>query len=1292
MIRSSLRNIIARISQILSISLFLLLLTALSAPMAMAATPVKYIRSTGGDCASIGVWNAAAKTCTLSADLIFGATNGIIIDGEGITVDGAGHTITGGGGNFSGVTWSMKANNILRNLTVRQFRYGAYVLSSSNAVVTGNTFIGNNIGAFLQGATNGQVYNNNFDSNTTQAKVSGGSGNVFSLPAPIGGNWWNGYDSPVEGCNDFNKDNFCDAAYAISGGSDALPWNWPSGWSSPPPPDTDAPAISAITPTGVVATGSASFTVSYTDRSNIDAASATVTLDGTPLPGCVASETQINCGIVSGYSTGPHAIGGSVADIHGNTAAISGAFSYVDDQPPAITALLPTGFVNSPSQTISAALADSGTGVNPATVRVNLDGADLTGCSVSASSVSCPVTGLADGAHTFTVSAADMEGNTASVASSFSVDTTAPIVTSVTPSGTVYTGTTTVQVNFNDGGSGINVSSEAVYLDGVSISGCLPSAISISCTVKNLTLGDHTLSGTVSDLAGNTSPIAGSFTFIDNTPPVIRDLSPPIFINKSYANVGATLGDAGVGVDTASVAVYLDGAALSGCTVTASNASCIVYGISLGDHTFSVTAGDKAGNVATANGSFTYDPLAPTVSKAIYLSNNPTGGGCSQVGTWFPSTKTCVLTEDLMFIKTNGFIFNADGITLDGGGHYIVSTGGYTSGISAMLRKDITIKSLKIRQFRNGAYILSSNNVTLFNDTFSNNTYGAYLSNATNSKVHRNNFVDNTYQAFVSGGSGNIFDEPSPDGGNYWSNFDTPAEGCSDAGADGFCDAAYAAYGATDNLPWTVQSGWPAPPGYDGTAPQITNIQPSGVISTGAATVSAYLSDDISGVNTATVSVYLDGAALSGCSITASSASCGVYGLADGTHNIIVRASDLMGNTGSASGSFGVDLAPPGIRDIQPAGFINSSSASASAYVYDLVSGVDSASISVYVQYGTVGSCTYDTNTKIVNCPVSGLGEGRHDMTVSAQDNVGHSASADSYFSVDTAGPVITSLQPTGTVNKTSATIIAYMNDAGSGVNAAGVAVYLDGSAVTGCTVTSASAVCNVYNLAETSHSYTVQIPDRAGNVTSQTNTFTVDTRVTTKYIRNNTTGGDCTIIGTWNNATKTCTLVSDYTFSSGGIIINDSDITLDGGGHLITGSGGYTSGISVQLKSNVTIRNIALRQFRYAVNLTSANNTVVWGNRFLSNTYGVYLSGASSTQVYNNNFDSNTIQAYVSGGSGNLFNLTLPTGGNWWSNFDTPAEGCSDANADGFCDAAYSFTGGSDALPHVLEYPFPSG
>jgi len=63
--------------------------------------------------------------------------------------------------------------------------------------------------------------------------------------------------------------------------------------------------------------------------------------------------------------------------------------------------------------------------------------------------------------------------------------------------------------------------------------------------------------------------------------------------------------------------------------------------------------------------------------------------------------------------------------------------------------------------------------------------------------------------------------------------------------------------------------------------------------------------------------------------------------------------------------------------------------------------------------------------------------------------------------------------------------------------------------------------------------------------------------------INDNTTGWDCSSIGTWNAVTKTCILTTDLT---GKIEIYSDFITLDGNSHTITGSNAG-KGINISLE-----------------------------------------------------------------------------------------------------------------------------
>ena len=89
----------------------------------------------------------------------------------------------------------------------------------------------------------------------------------------------------------------------------------------------------------------------------------------------------------------------------------------------------------------------------------------------------------------------------------------------------------------------------------------------------------------------------------------------------------------------------------------------------------------------------------------------------------------------------------------------------------------------------------------------------------------------------------------------------------------------------------------------------------------------------------------------------------------------------------------------------------------------------------------------------------------------------------------------------------------------------------------------------------------------------------------------------------------------------------------------------------------------------------SSANNTV-YRNNFLNTSVPIHLTNYYSPAItyswdYRPDQDYYGSQTYDSTGNvGNVFNVAAPDGGNYYSQFDQPAEGCNDANSDGFCDA----------------------
>jgi len=83
---------------------------------------------------------------------------------------------------------------------------------------------------------------------------------------------------------------------------------------------------------------------------------------------------------------------------------------------------------------------------------------------------------------------------------------------------------------------------------------------------------------------------------------------------------------------------------------------------------------------------------------------------------------------------------------------------------------------------------------------------------------------------------------------------------------------------------------------------------------------------------------------------------------------------------------------------------------------------------------------------------------------------------------------------------------------------------------------------------------------------------------------------------------------------------------------------------------------------------------------------YQVYVTGGIGNRIYNNNFFRGTgvffRQAYVSVGTSNVFNLPLPIGGNYWSDYWGEDRG------DGIGDVPYTFfeLPNQDNLPWVAQ------
>ncbi|MEK6537195.1 MAG: fibronectin type III domain-containing protein, partial [Actinomycetota bacterium] len=207
------------------------------------------------------------------------------------------------------------------------------------------------------------------------------------------------------------------------------------------------------------------------------------------------------------------------------------ATTSTDTTPPTVTNVLPTGTIYTSSTTVSAAYSDAGSGINTALVSVTLDGLTRTGCTVTASSVSCPVTGLAVGSHAIGGSVSDIAGNKATIAGSFTVaDNVVPVVTYVGPTGTISYNNPTITATATDASPSSGLASASASLNGGAAIPCTISGGNISCLTSGLADGSYSAVVSVTDTAGNKGTASGSFTVatttLDTTPPTVTNVLP----------------------------------------------------------------------------------------------------------------------------------------------------------------------------------------------------------------------------------------------------------------------------------------------------------------------------------------------------------------------------------------------------------------------------------------------------------------------------------------------------------------------------------------------------------------------------------------------------------------------------------------------------------------------------------------------------------------------------------------------------------------------------------------------
>jgi hypothetical protein len=285
-----------------------------------------------------------------------------------------------------------------------------------------------------------------------------------------------------------------------------------------------------------------------------------------------------------------------------------------DLTPPVISALQPADgdLVATAQPHIQAHYADEagGSGIDPAGVRLILDGADVTAFArVSAGSIDYfPVSGLAEGVHSVELSVVDLAGNGSGQSWRFTTDSIAPraTVTSHTDGAWLSTPIITLSGSLDDATANLRVNGVSA-LNGISLSE-----------------GANSIEVVATDPAGNSSSQSVTLQ-LDTVAPVVTITAPVAGLLTNLDRVAVA---ARVDEPILSAAIDAQSALIDGQTLSLAERP-----LTEGENRIAVTVSDRAGNPGSAEILITrdstrpqppvFDPVAsPTNQSSMLLQGN----------------------------------------------------------------------------------------------------------------------------------------------------------------------------------------------------------------------------------------------------------------------------------------------------------------------------------------------------------------------------------------------------------------------------------------------------------------------------------------------------------------------------------------------------------------------------------------------------------------------------------------------------------------------------------------------
>ena len=338
----------------------------------------------------------------------------------------------------------------------------------------------------------------------------------------------------------------------------------------------------------------------------------------------------VSCSPASGslFAPGITTVTCTATDSAGNSSAVTFTVTVEDTVEPAVEIVPTDGSTVGATVTARITYSDAGAGVDPTSLVVLLDGADVSAQFATSSSEATATLSLSVGAHTLDVSVADQAGNTTSGSSSFMAvlaDLTPPTVAFLRPmEGACVGPTQTARIRLLDDLSGVALSTLQVLVDAVDItSQFAPVGDEVQAPLASLGLsvGSHTLRVLVQDGAGNQADQSVGFDF-DASPPALSLTPSPGSTQGPRDPLVATYEDLGCGVDLGTFQALLNGVDVtSSFAIGASEARFADPSLAEGAHVLMVSIRDLAGNQSDSTSAF--NVVAPAIAFELFIGPPP---------------------------------------------------------------------------------------------------------------------------------------------------------------------------------------------------------------------------------------------------------------------------------------------------------------------------------------------------------------------------------------------------------------------------------------------------------------------------------------------------------------------------------------------------------------------------------------------------------------------------------------------------------------------------------------------